>query len=110
MATHNHIDVSKADFQHVDESNEKPGAISSTLADTTPKDGDLGGRWLATYTGSRPELTDEANNKIRNRIDIYLLPLIFLIYFNQQLDKSAVSFVSQMMEGGDAYITTPSIR
>lgn len=64
------------------------------LGNTEPKDGDLGSRWLAQYTGPRPELTDELNNKVRNRIDANLLPLIFLIYFNQQLDKSAVAFAA----------------
>jgi hypothetical protein len=42
------------------------------LTSTAPKDGDLGGRWLANYTGPRPELTDELNTKIRNRIDAHL--------------------------------------
>ena len=64
------------------------------LISTAPKDGDLGGRWLAQYTGIRPELTDELNSKIRNRIDAHLLPLIFLIYFNQQQDKSSVAFAA----------------
>lgn len=59
------------------------GKLGSKLNTTAPKDGDLGGRWLATYTGPRPELTDELNNKVRNKIDSYLLPLIFLIYFSE---------------------------
>jgi hypothetical protein len=42
------------------------------LTSTAPKDGDLGGQWLARYTGPRPELTDELNSKIRNRIDAHL--------------------------------------
>lgn len=57
--------------------------FGSKLTKTAPKDGDLGGRWLSTYTGPRTELTDELNSKIRNRIDTYLLPLIFLIYFSE---------------------------
>jgi hypothetical protein len=61
---------------------------------TEPVAGDLASKWLAQYTGPRPELTDELNSQVRNRIDAYLLPLIFLIYFNQQLDKSAVSFAA----------------
>jgi hypothetical protein len=61
------------------------------LTSTAPKDGDLGGRWLAQYTGNRPELTDELNTMIRKKIDYYLLPLIFLIYFNQQQDKVSFS-------------------
>ena len=51
------------------ETKDKAGNL---LASTAPKDGDLGGRWLAQYTGPRPELTDELNNKIRNRIDAHL--------------------------------------
>lgn len=42
------------------------------LTSTAPKDGDLGGQWLARYTGPRPELNDELNTKIRNRIDANL--------------------------------------
>ena len=56
--------------------------FGSKLTKTGAKDGDLGGRWLSTYTGPRTELTDDLNTKIRNRIDAYLLPLIFLIYFS----------------------------
>lgn len=61
------------------------GRFGKKAATTAPKDGDLGGQWLSTYTGPRTELTDELNSKIRNRIDTYLLPLIFLIYFSQYL-------------------------
>lgn len=59
------------------------GRFGRKVASTAPKDGDLGGRWLSTYTGPRTELTDELNSTIRNRIDRYLLPLIFLIYFSE---------------------------
>lgn len=68
------------------------GKAGKLLTNTAPKDGDLGRRWLDTYTGPRPELTDEANTRVRNQIDRSLLPLIFLIYFNQQQDKSSVAF------------------
>lgn len=60
------------------------GKAGKLLTSTAPKDGDLGARWLATYDGPRPELTDENNSHVRNKIDAYLLPVIFLIYFNQQ--------------------------
>jgi hypothetical protein len=53
------------------------------LGNTAPKDGDLGGKWLAQYTGPRPELTDDNNGAVRNRIDKSLLPIIFLIYFSE---------------------------
>lgn len=32
------------------------------------KDGDLGAKWLEDYTGERRELTDDDNNRIRNRV------------------------------------------
>jgi len=48
------------------------GKAGKVLTATAPKDGDLGARWLASYTGPRPELTDENNSKIRNRIDAHL--------------------------------------
>ena len=76
---------------HEEDTGAGKGKLAGALTDTAPKDGDLGGKWMAAYTGERPLLDDEANTKIRNRIDAFLLPLIFLIYFNQQLDKSAVS-------------------
>ena len=68
------------------------GKLGSKLASTEPKDGDLGGRWLATYTGPRTGLTDELNSKIRNRIDAYLLPLIFLIYFSECQDYAGCTW------------------
>lgn len=69
----------------VDRAEESGGKskASKVLGNTKPHDGDLGARWLATYTGPRPELTDKLNNKIRNRIDASLLPIIFLIYFSE---------------------------
>lgn len=92
-----------------DGSGEKTKA-GKALGNTAPKDGNLGAKWLATYTGPRPELTDELNSKIRNRIDSCLLPVIFLIYFSelhlnspcpqslmdidQQQDKSSVAFAA----------------
>lgn len=84
----------KTEAVHYDQPETEESKTKGLLGNTAPKDGDLGSRWLATYTGPRPELTDELNNQIRNRIDWNLLPLIFLIYFNQQLDKSAVAFAA----------------
>lgn len=39
-------------------------------ADVSPnvKGGDLASKWLATYTGPRPELTDKASEKVRLRV------------------------------------------
>ena len=69
---------------------EKAGKL---LTNTAPKEGDLGARWLATYDGPRPELTAERNNHVRNKIDTYLLPVIFLIYFNQQMVRPGFGLV-----------------
>lgn len=55
-----------------------------------PTGGDMGAAWLAEYDGHKPSLDDEANKKIAWRIDSHLLPIIFLIYFCQQLDKSSM--------------------
>lgn len=38
-------------------------------------DGDIGARWLEEYTGDRPELSDEDNKRVRNRIDRFLMPM-----------------------------------
>lgn len=81
-----HDTIDGADRQTVVGDGEDAGPrskLESKIASTAPKDGNLGGRWLSTYTGPRTELTDELNSAIRNRIDAYLLPLIFLIYFSQ---------------------------
>lgn len=43
------------------------------------RDGDLGSQWLAEYTGPRPELTDEMNNQIRNKIDMHLMPMYVVL-------------------------------
>lgn len=71
------------DTGSVNEDGTAKSKAANLLTSTAPKDGDLGGRWLATYTGPRPELTDELNTKVRNKIDGWLLPLIFLIYFSE---------------------------
>jgi hypothetical protein len=39
-------------------------------------DGDMGARWLEEYTGDRPELSDEENKRVRNRIDRHLMPML----------------------------------
>jgi hypothetical protein len=83
------------------------------------RDGDMGARWLEEYTGERHEITDEDNNRVRNRIDRYLLPMyvsscvkkecvltqsIFYVYFCQQLDKSSLSFSSVFGIKTDAHL------
>jgi hypothetical protein len=70
----NHFEREDTIVEH-DDSHEPTGAkdkAGKLLTSTAPKDGDLGARWLASYTGPRPVLTDENNNKIRNRIDAHL--------------------------------------
>lgn len=57
---------------------------------TAPAGGDVGAAWLAEYDGARPELTDELNRKVVRKVDRWLMPIIFYIYFCQQLDKSSV--------------------
>lgn len=58
------------------------------------KGSDIGAQWLETYTGPRPQIDDTSNKLVRNKIDRYLLPICFYIYFCQQLDKSSISFAS----------------
>jgi hypothetical protein len=91
MSAHVDLKTEKNDVQHYDREDtlvtgddraasihEDGGGIGAKdkagnlLTSTAPKDGDLGGQWLAQYTGPRPELTDELNSKIRNRIDAHL--------------------------------------
>lgn len=58
------------------------------------KNGDIGAAWLAGYDGPRPQIDDESNSLVRKRIDTFLMPICFYIYFCQQLDKNSVSFAS----------------
>lgn len=93
-----HEDTTSSDDSVVPGSNEKATANAND-------DGDISARWLAQYNGPRPELTDELNSKIRNKIDRWMLPIIFYIYFNQQMDKSAVSFAAVFNFRADANLT-----
>jgi len=55
------------------------GAVGRIAGMVAPKDrvgdGDIGARWLEEYTGDRPELSDEDNKRVRNRIDRFLMPM-----------------------------------
>jgi len=55
------------------------GGVGRIAGLVAPKDrvgdGDIGARWLEEYTGDRPELSDEDNKRVRNRIDRYLMPM-----------------------------------
>jgi MFS family permease len=55
---------------------------------------DIGAKWLHTYEGDRPEITEAQSANVRNRIDMFLIPVVVMIYFTQQLDKSSLSFAS----------------
>jgi hypothetical protein len=50
---------------------------------SSPVDGDISAGWLAGYNGNRPELTDKLSEKVRAKIDTWLLPVCFYIYFCQ---------------------------
>jgi hypothetical protein len=80
-----------ADTTSRHEDNGKEEAHRETKA---VRGGDIGAEWLETYTGPRPQIDDEANKIVRNRIDRYLMPICFYIYWCQQLDKSSISFAS----------------
>lgn len=69
LVTDNDRATSIHNQENVEDAGTKAGKL---LTSTAPKDGDLGGQWLARYNGPRPELTDELNSKIRNRIDAHL--------------------------------------
>ena len=84
------------------------------------KDGDLGARWLASYSGNKSELTDVDSEAVRKRvnspsvqpemeadcqIDLFLLPVCGYIYFCQQLDKSSISFAAVFGLKTDANLT-----
>ncbi|ORY27751.1 major facilitator superfamily domain-containing protein [Naematelia encephala] len=75
---------------------EKPHPVRAEQDPNDPssKNGDIGAQWLATYAGSRHDISDEESTVVRKRIDRFLMPIIFYIYFTQQLDKSSLSFSS----------------
>lgn len=71
----------KPEVSH-DEGQELPGSgglggkVAGILAPREQvQDGDLGAKWLEEYSGDRPELSDEDNKRVRNRIDRYLMPM-----------------------------------
>lgn len=76
-------DIKHEDKPEVDyhEGHEAPpsGAAGKIAGMVTPKeqvgDGDIGARWLEEYTGDRPELSDEDNKRVRNKIDRFLMPM-----------------------------------
>ncbi|RSH85337.1 hypothetical protein EHS25_004733 [Saitozyma podzolica] len=68
------------------------------------QDGDISAKWLAEYTGPRRDITSQENSVVRNKIDKVLLPIIFYIYFTQQLDKSSLSFASVFGLTTDAHL------
>ncbi|WWC88220.1 uncharacterized protein L201_003125 [Kwoniella dendrophila CBS 6074] len=76
----------------------------NTSRGTAAKHSDLGAAWLEHYDGPRTEITDEDNNAVQRRIDSFLLPIIFLVYFTQQLDKSSLSFSSVFGLKTDAHL------
>lgn len=62
----------KGDIVHTDNHTPAESVHGDDLkrADVTPnvKGGDIASRWLASYTGPRPELTDKASEKVRLRV------------------------------------------
>lgn len=62
----------KGDIVHTDNHTPAESIHGDDLkgADVTPnvKGGDIASRWLASYTGPRPELTDKASEKVRLRV------------------------------------------
>ncbi|WWD19458.1 hypothetical protein CI109_103918 [Kwoniella shandongensis] len=54
--------------------------------------------------GEREAITAEESARVRWKIDIRLLPLMAIMYFLQQLDKSAVSFASVFNIQKDAHL------
>ncbi|KAK8853048.1 hypothetical protein IAR55_003749 [Kwoniella newhampshirensis] len=61
--------------------------------------------FLALHGGDqRTAITPEESARVRWKIDIRLLPLMALMYFLQQMDKSAVSFASVFGLQKDAHL------
>jgi len=62
----------KANVTHTDNHTAPDSIHGDDLkgADVTPnvKGGDLASKWLASYTGPRPELTDKSSEKVRLRV------------------------------------------
>ncbi|KAL4896515.1 MFS transporter [Aspergillus ambiguus] len=49
---------------------------------------------LIEVAGGSPILTPENNSRVLRKIDLRLLPLLLIIYFLQQVDKSTISYAS----------------
>ncbi|WWC96612.1 hypothetical protein V866_003482 [Kwoniella sp. B9012] len=94
----------KTHDEHVEDSIAGDLEKGKDLNSGDAKHSDLGAAWLSEYTGLRNEITDEENNAVRKRIDAFLLPMIFIVYFTQQLDKSSLSFASVFGLKTDAHL------
>nr|XP_019050758.1 hypothetical protein I302_01200 [Kwoniella bestiolae CBS 10118]OCF29688.1 hypothetical protein I302_01200 [Kwoniella bestiolae CBS 10118] len=94
----------KAHDEHVEGSIAGDLEKGKNLSTGDAKNSDLGAAWLDGYEGPRTEITDEENESVRKRIDAFLLPMIFIVYFTQQLDKSSLSFASVFGLKTDAHL------
>ncbi|WRT66019.1 uncharacterized protein IL334_002970 [Kwoniella shivajii] len=98
-------DQEKTQEEHIEEPNNFDVETGKEAQRDVTKGSDLGAVWLATYTGDkRREITDEENQEVVKRIDRFLLPIVFIIYFTQQLDKSSLSFASVFGLKTDAHL------
>ncbi|KAI0340252.1 MFS general substrate transporter [Trametopsis cervina] len=49
-------------------------------------------------------VTAEQDRRVLRKIDLWLMPVIFMVYFLQQLDKSSLSYASVFNIQGDAHL------
>lgn len=65
-------EIKPQDSHHDENMNEK---IQDSPVEQGSTKGDLGGQFMASYTGPRHEITDEDSTRVRWKIDKYLLPM-----------------------------------
>lgn len=58
---------------------------------------------LATIT-EKPPLTAEEDRRVLRRVDLAVLPVLLLVYFLQQLDKSSLSYTGVFNISGEAHL------
>ncbi|KAG9098534.1 hypothetical protein FRC06_006241 [Ceratobasidium sp. 370] len=59
-----------------------------------PRAGAHGDAALAILSGTAPDITPEQDAAVLRKVDRWLIPVMLMVYFLQQLDKSSLSYTS----------------
>ncbi|KAI0857280.1 allantoate permease [Xylaria cubensis] len=84
MAAHNSLDVAEIGMQ-------KESRVSDQI---TTDSRDLDENYEFFRAGERIDVTEEEVKKVVRKIDLHIVPILFVLYFLQYLDKNAINFAN----------------